>query len=126
MARVLVVEDNEDLRSMLELTLRREGLEVATARNGEEALRVLEHRPADVIVTDLFMPERDGVETIVAIRDKFPGLQIVAMSGWQSDRGPDYLAVARELGATATLRKPFEPPELVRIVRRLTGAEKDG
>jgi CheY-like chemotaxis protein len=119
MVKVLVVEDNEDLRSLLEATLRREGFEVLAACDGDEALQVLGERRVDIIVTDLFMPERDGVETIVAIREKFPGLQIIAMSGWQSSRGPDYLAVAREIGAAATLRKPFEPPELVRIVRRL-------
>jgi DNA-binding response OmpR family regulator len=120
MLRILVVDDNDDIRSMLELLLRREGFAVASAADGEQALALLAERPADIVITDLFMPERDGIETIVALRDRHPGAKIIAMSGWQSQRGPDYLAVAREIGAAGTLRKPFEPRELLRLVRRVS------
>ena len=123
MPRILVVDDNDDIRSMLELLLRREGFDVAAARDGEEALALFAERPADIVVTDLFMPERDGIETIVALRERYPEAKIIAMSGWQSQRGPDYLAVAREIGALATLRKPFEPRELLRVVRRVSSEE---
>ena len=122
MARILIVDDNDDIRSMLELILRREGFDVASARDGEQALALFAERAADIVITDLFMPERDGIETIVALRDRYPEAKIIAMSGWQSQRGPDYLAVAREIGAVGTLRKPFEPRELLRLVRRI-GAE---
>ncbi len=120
MPRILVVDDNDDIRSMLELLLRREGFDVASARDGEEALALFADRAADIVITDLFMPERDGIETIVALRDRYPTAKIIAMSGWQSQRGPDYLAVAREIGAAGTLRKPFEPRELLRLVRRVS------
>lgn len=119
MTRILIVDDNDDIRSMLELILRREGFDVACARDGEQALALFAERSADIVITDLFMPERDGVETIVALRERYPGTKIIAMSGWQSQRGPDYLAVAREIGAAGTLRKPFEPRELLRLVRRV-------
>ena len=118
--RILVVDDNDDIRSMLELLLRREGFDVASARDGEQALALFAERAADIVITDLFMPERDGIETIVALRDRYPNAKIIAMSGWQSQRGPDYLAVARDIGAAGTLRKPFEPRELLRLVRRVT------
>ena len=120
MPRILVVDDNDDIRSMLELLLRREGFDVASARDGEQALALFAERAADIVITDLFMPERDGIETIVALRDRYPNAKIIAMSGWQSQRGPDYLAVARDIGAAGTLRKPFEPRELLRLVRRVT------
>ena len=125
MLRILVVDDNDDVRAMLELTCRREGFEVFGARNGAQALEIAQRQRLDLIVTDVFMPERDGVETIVAIREQFPHVKIVAMSGWQSAHGPDYLAIARELGAAATLRKPFAPPELIRVVRRLAESRPD-
>jgi CheY-like chemotaxis protein len=120
MPRILVIDDNDDIRSMLELLLRREGFDVAAAHHGEEALALFAERPADIVITDLFMPERDGIETIVALRDRYPDAKIIAMSGWQSQRGPDYLAVAREIGAAGTLRKPFQPHELLRLVRRVS------
>jgi len=119
MSRILIIEDNEDVRGMLVLKLELEGFEVAAARDGVGALSLLERQPADVIVTDLFMPDKDGIETIEEVRRKYPLAKIVAMSGWQSSQGPNYLDVARELGAVRTLRKPFDPDELVKVVREV-------
>jgi len=119
MSRVLIIEDNEDVRTMLVLKLQLEGFDVVGARNGTGALDLLGRQAVDVIVTDLFMPDKDGIETIEEVRRKYPLAKIVAMSGWQSAQGPNYLDVAREIGATRTLRKPFDPDELVRIVREV-------
>ena len=119
MSRILIIEDNEDMRGMLALALRHEGFEVALAADGARALEELQKAPADLIVTDLFMPDKDGIETIEEIRRKHPAAKIVAMSGWQSEQGPDYLDVAREIGAIGTLRKPFDPADLVRIIRQV-------
>jgi DNA-binding response OmpR family regulator len=119
MSRILIIDDNEDMRGMLALTLRLEGFDVAMAENGSRALEELARASADLIVTDLFMPDKDGIETIEEIRRRHPGAKIIAMSGWQSLQGPDYLDVARELGAVGTLRKPFDPGELVAIVRKV-------
>jgi DNA-binding response OmpR family regulator len=116
-SRILIIDDNEDVRGMLVLKLQLEGFQVAAARNGASALSLLEHEAFDVIVTDLFMPDKDGIETIEEVRRKYPHARIVAMSGWQSAQGPNYLDVARELGAVRTLRKPFDPDELVAVVR---------
>ena len=112
--RVLVIEDNADLRDYLRLALRSEGYEVMTARNGREALAVIDGQGLDAVVTDLFMPEMDGIETISALRRKLPNVKVVAISGRP---GVDYLTVARELGVSHTLRKPFELDELLRALR---------
>lgn len=111
--RVLIIEDNADLRDYLRLALKSEGYEVLSARNGKEALGLLDGHSLDAVVTDLFMPEMDGIETIAALRRKLPGVKVVAMSGRP---GVDYLAVARELGVTQTLRKPFEIDELLKAL----------
>jgi CheY-like chemotaxis protein len=119
MARILVIDDNEDMRGMLAMTLQYEGFDVVSAANGTRALEELARAPADLIVTDLFMPDKDGIETIEEIRRKYPRTKIIAMSGWQSVQGPDYLDVARVMGAVGTLRKPFDPAQLIAIVRKV-------
>ena len=119
MARILVIEDNEDMRTMLVFTLRLSGFEVSGVANGRGAVAALERGPAEAIVTDLFMPDQDGIETIEEVRRRFPRVKIIAMSGWQSAQGPDYLEVAREIGAVHTLRKPFDPEELVNVLRKV-------
>lgn len=112
--RVLVIEDNAGLRDYLRLALRSEGYEVLTARNGKEALAVIDGQDLNAVVTDLFMPEMGGIETITALRRKLPGVKVVAMSGRP---GVDYLTVARELGVTHTLRKPFEIDQLLAALK---------
>jgi CheY-like chemotaxis protein len=108
--RILVIEDNLDLRDYLRVALETQGYDVLTARNGHEALGYLNGHRVDVVLTDLFMPEMDGIETIATLRKTFPDLRVIAMSGRP---GVDYLAVARELGVNKTLRKPFEIEELL-------------
>jgi len=117
--RILVVDDNADLRSTIQALLQADGFEVVVAGDGEAALAAHQARPADVVITDLFMPDKDGIETIVELRKLSPKLKIVAMSGWTSIQGSDYLRVAREIGAAVTLQKPFDPQELSRVVRQL-------
>ena len=118
--RILVVDDNEDLRSTIKALLQADGFDVSVAADGEAALAAHRARPADVVVTDLFMPDKDGIETIIELKKLYPKVKIVAMSGWTSTQGSDYLQVAREIGAAATLQKPFDPAELSRVVRDLT------
>jgi CheY-like chemotaxis protein len=117
--RILVVDDNEDLRTTIQALLQADGFEVAVAADGEAALLLHRAHPADVVVTDLFMPDKDGIETIIELKKLYPTVKIVAMSGWTSTQGSDYLQVAREIGAAVTLQKPFDPLELSRVVRRL-------
>jgi DNA-binding response OmpR family regulator len=114
--RVLVIEDNVDLRDYLRLALESQEYQVLTARNGQEALGYLNGHPVDVVLTDLFMPEMDGIEVIATLRKQFPGVRVVAMSGRP---GVDYLTVARELGVENTLRKPFEIDELLTALKNV-------
>lgn len=120
-ARVLILEDNDDFRALLQRKLELSGFEVAAAPNGARALELMSRASPDLIVTDLFMPDKDGIETILEIRIRYPKVRIVAMSGWQSRAESDYLRVARELGAARTFRKPFALEELVQALRQLSG-----
>jgi CheY-like chemotaxis protein len=117
--RVLVVDDNADMRLTMKALLEHEGYEVELAANGREALDVQRARPARVLVTDLFMPDADGFETIQRFRKEFPEIRIIAMSGGGSSRAmrTDHLPVASEIGAHATLRKPFPVEKLLEVLR---------
>jgi DNA-binding response OmpR family regulator len=119
---VLVIDDNEDFRSLLRLALEREGFAVETASNGQDGLALLDRRPADVLVTDIFMPGKEGIETISEVRKQFPAMRIVAMSGRPSATDFDPLSIAAELGAARTLKKPFHIDELIEAVRQLAAA----
>src|SRR5690606_2061828 len=90
-----------------------------TAVHGDEALALLRERRADIVVIDLFMPERDGLETIDALRREFPGIGVIAISGDRQTSGgtSQYLAVAKVAGADHTLRKPFTAEALLGAVR---------
>jgi DNA-binding response OmpR family regulator len=114
--RVLVVDDNAALCANLRAGLEMEGYEVLTAGNGEQALARLAQGRVDAVVTDLFMPDKDGIETIVALRERFPGIGVIAMSG---RLGSTYLPVAQEIGAAAILSKPFRLEELLAALQRL-------
>jgi len=109
-----VIEDNAELREYLRLALELHEHQALTADNGRQALAYLDEHAVDAVITDVFMPEMDGIETVAAMRKKFPDIRVVAMSGRP---GVDYLAVARELGVTRTLRKPFEISELLAALK---------
>jgi CheY-like chemotaxis protein len=117
--RVLVVDDNEDMLESTKILLERAGYDVEVASNGERAMILQRERPADVLITDIFMPDKDGVELISHFRQEFPAVRIIAMSGGGVRTKRDYLADASLLGVDATLRKPFEPEALLQTLRRL-------
>jgi CheY-like chemotaxis protein len=120
--RVLVVEDRPDILELMRLSLEGAGFEVEAALNGREALEVQQRRAADVVITDIFMPEMDGIETIDRIRAEYPDTRIIAMS-CDADDKQDYLKVARQIGADATLAKPFATADLLQLVWRLAREE---
>ena len=106
--RILVVDDNVDLRETLQLLLLRAGYQADAARDGEQALRMHRLKPYQALVTDIYMPLSDGLETIQAFRRETPGMRIIAMSGGGVlAKGSDHLGVASVAGADATLKKPF-------------------
>lgn len=122
MASVLIIDDDAGVRRVLRTALERSGHSVDEAADG--AVGVLHYRsaPADLVITDLFMPDQDGIETIQQLRDEFPTCRILAISGGaMSGTSGRVLADARMLGANATLAKPFTLEELSRAVTGLLG-----
>jgi DNA-binding response OmpR family regulator len=117
--RILVVDDDADLRSALARALTQAGYQVRGAADGAEAMRLHQEIPADLVLTDVYMPGEDGLAEIRELRAGWPAVRIVAMSG-AADRGDvDLLEVAQAFGADAGLSKPFELDALLALVRRL-------
>jgi CheY-like chemotaxis protein len=107
MARILLIDDNDAFRPLLRMSLEAAGHEVAEACNGNEGLRLYRDYPADVVVCDLFMPEKDGLETIRALRAS-GDVKIIAISGEGPLAHGGMLNIARALGAAKTLSKPVD------------------
>jgi CheY-like chemotaxis protein len=123
MAKILLVEDEEQVRVMLRTVLETAGHDVQEATNGEEAITKYHQNPADLIVTDIVMPEKEGIETIITLRKSNPELKIIAMSGGGRTSAHDYLHLAKKLGADYTLAKPFLPDQLLESVNQLLKQE---
>jgi CheY-like chemotaxis protein len=117
--RVLVIEDDEYFRSLTLRWLQSCGIEAEGAAHGARGLALYRERPADVIITDMFMPEMEGFETIHDLRQEFPEAKIIAMSGRDAKAKYDVLLAARQIGAAKTFKKPFRFEELVAAVREL-------
>jgi len=117
----MVVDDDAGLRSALTRALTHVGYHVRGAADGAEALRLQQDVPADLVLTDVYMPGEDGLAEIRELRAGWPDVKIVAMSG-AVDRGDvDLLEVAQAFGADAGIAKPFELDALLALVRRLLG-----
>ncbi|HEX7775432.1 MAG TPA: response regulator [Parvibaculum sp.] len=116
MATVLVIEDEPLVRDTIKLSLETGGYEVVIASNGREGVSWLARQPVDVVVTDLIMPEQEGLETIRIIRRDFPRLKIIAMSGGGRHVGTDFLQAASLMGADFALQKPFAMSKLKQYV----------
>ena len=116
---VLIIDDNELLRDTMRRAFEAAGHTASLARNGEEGVEALAARLPDVVVTDIIMPEREGVETIIAIRQAHPALPIVAISGGGRMTAMSLLDLAAKFGADATLQKPFRPKELIALAEDL-------
>lgn len=116
MAAILLADDNPALLIMQARFLRIAGHTVSTAANGVEALSKLEAAAFELLVTDMVMPEKEGIELIIEARRKWPGLKIIAISGGGRVNARDYLFMAEKLGAARTLTKPFTGRELVEAV----------
>jgi CheY-like chemotaxis protein len=122
MTKVLIVEDDDAMREVMSRALRLKGYEVSVARDGAEGIVLWDRDRPDVVVTDLYMPNVDGIETILALRTRQPALPIVAVSG--GDTRASFLALdsAGDLGATVILPKPFTPDQLHDALKRALAA----
>jgi CheY-like chemotaxis protein len=122
MSAILLVDDDPSVRQVVSEMLRQAGHEVTIAEDGRVALAKIQEHAFDLVITDLIMPEQEGIETIAEIRRQEPNMRIVAMSGGGRLGPGDYLETARYLGADATLAKPFGRQELIATVDALLGA----
>lgn len=126
MVRVLLVDDHDDVRVTLTRALKRLGHEVAQASNGAEALRALRDTPCDLVITDINMPEMDGIELVLAIRSERADLPVIAMSGGGMLAKELLLADADALGAVLTLEKPISVADLASAVDHAMAAPPRG
>jgi CheY-like chemotaxis protein len=117
MQRILVIDDEAEMRALLEKSLGSSGYEVVSAADGKEALKLQRKTPANLVITDIFMPVMEGFETIAALRKEFPQVPIIAISG--KAVAPDFLAVAQRLGAVKALEKPFTFRDLLQAVKEV-------
>ena len=120
MPSVLVVDDEDQIRLMLRDALEQAGYGVIEGRSGKEALEQYRQAPIDLVIMDILMPDKDGIEGIIELRQEFPDAKIIAITGGGTQDGTlDFLDVARMLGAERAFHKPFELKELVGAVDAL-------
>jgi CheY-like chemotaxis protein len=116
MARILIIEDDDALRPLLSLVLQRDGHDVAEAREGGQGLRLAAAEEFDLVLCDVIMPVRDGLETIRELRKTQPHLPVIAMSGGMGLPCMDPLRIASLMGARRTIAKPFRVEQLLQVV----------
>lgn len=120
MAKVLLVDDDKLVTYALCRYLRKMGHEVTELPNGAKVIATIQAQAPAILVTDLIMPDVEGLEVIVEVRKKYPELPIIAMSGGSRLVDASYLDTARQLGANHVLQKPFDEAELDRLINTLT------
>lgn len=122
MPRILVVDDEEQVRRVLRLVLERAGYEVDTAADGNEAVAAFDPSRHDVVITDIVMPEKEGIETIQELRQKSAGVRIIAISGGGRISPEEYLDWAKRFGVHCTFTKPINRDELLNTLAALTSS----
>jgi CheY-like chemotaxis protein len=115
---ILVVDDDAGVREVIRAMLESAGFSVSLATNGREAVSMLGSASYDLILTDLVMPEQEGISTIKEIRQKYPDMKVIAMSG---AFGGDYLRIAGYLGAHGTLAKPIRLESMLKTIAEVLG-----
>ncbi len=118
-SRILIIEDDSEVRELLRTILSRAGYEISVASDGIQGIHAFRTDPTDLIITDLVMPGKEGLETIVDLKREFPDLKIIAISGGGQDGQNTYLNAAKLCGATMTFRKPFKNVDILAAVKNL-------
>ena len=119
MEKILIVEDDDQLRKLLREVLEDENYEVVEAPDGEIASRLFRDNPAELIITDLIMPKKEGLGLIIDIKKDFPETHIIAISGGGHGDPNDYLPIAARLGAVRSFAKPFKIEDLLQAVKEI-------
>jgi len=130
MTRVLVIDDDRSLGAAIQTTLARKGCDTVLAPDAHAGVQAFESSKFDVVIVDIFMPGMNGLETIKSFRQRAPTVRILAVSGFRFRESmapaPDFLAMAAKLGATACLRKPFAPQQLIAVINSGLGTGVSG
>jgi len=124
MPGVLLVEDDKELREMLKMSLLRRSFTVLEAENGKDAITHFKPFLTDLVVTDLIMPEEDGLKVIIKLRELKPTIKIIAISGGGKVGPGSYLNLAKALGADAIYSKPFSINDLILKIEQLLDNEQ--
>jgi DNA-binding response OmpR family regulator len=119
--RVLIIDDDEQIRVLLQQMMQWAGFDVMVAENGKIAMQMQSRQPADLVITDLIMPEQEGLETISRLKKEYAGIKIIAISGGGRIGPEAYLPAALELGADKVFSKPFDVQEVLAAVKELLG-----
>ena len=118
MARILVIDDDSAARDTIVQVLEDGGYEVTSAEDGRVGLASFRRAPPDLVITDIIMPEKEGIQTITEMRGERPDTKIIAISGGGRIGNTDFLRIARHLGAMDVIPKPFDPDDLLSCVGR--------
>ena len=119
MAKILIIDDESEIRAMLRQMLEREEFEVMDASDGKEGIRLYQENPADLVITDIVMPEKEGLETIMDLKKSYPDVKIIAISGGRKIGPGEYLKLAERFGAIKTLTKPVRKEKLLKAIREV-------
>jgi DNA-binding NtrC family response regulator len=125
MAKILLIDDDESFRKMLRLTLASMGHDVIEASHGGEALRILATSVPDLVITDLIMPEKEGLETIMDIQSRYPGQKVIAMSGGGRINSKELLKMAGQLCDIPTIAKPFSTDQMATLINATMRGEPE-
>ena len=117
--RILLIDDESAIRKLFIKKLAGRGYEIIEACDGKEGLKLYHETRPDLVITDLVMPEKEGIETITELKREFPDVKIIAISGGERNVPDGYLQIAKILGAKRTFSKPIDWPELIKTVRGL-------
>lgn len=126
MAKILIVDDDEPFRFFMRALLERVSHTVIEARNGVEGIRSFQREQPDLVIVDLFMPEKDGIETIVELRRIKPSVRVIAISAGAYQGELQMLEVAKRLGALRCMPKAFDGHELIKTVAECLDSDKSG
>jgi len=119
MTKILIIDDDELILGILRRHYESHSYEVYTAQNGLEGLRIFRENPTEIVITDIVMPEKEGLETIQEFKRDYPDLKIIAMSGGGRIGSDNYLNVAELYGAERVFEKPFKLDEMLLAVQEL-------
>ncbi len=121
MGRILVIDDEETVLEVVQQILERHGYDVLLTDDGDEGIRLCREEEVDLVITDVIMPNKEGLEIILELRRNFPNVKVIAMSGGGHIGPNEYLDLAAKMGAQRTLNKPFVMNDLLIAVREVLG-----